>query len=110
MVRPVSVHVVVTPTTQATVLDPIVLPTVYVVPSAGTSVTADVVRRRTTIPARSPSPGLVQLTTTCVLPAVTVDPVTFPGDRLSIVTVVPAVSDPAWMFVPVQLLTSAVTA
>ena len=67
-------------------------------------------RRNTTIEPRSASAGFVHATATWPLPAVTVDAVTFPGDRLSIVTVVPPVSLPACPPVPVQLLTSAVTA
>src|SRR3569832_2060384 len=44
---------------------------------------------------KSPSTGLVQLRFTCELPAVAVAPVTLPGERLSMVTVVPALSLPA---------------
>ena len=58
---------------------------------------------------RSESAGFVQLSATCAFPGVAVDEVTFPGDRLSIVTVVPALSEPAWTFVPVQSLMYAVT-
>ena len=59
---------------------------------------------------RSASAGFVHATATWPLPAVTVDAVTFPGDRLSIVTVVPPVSLPACAFVPVHAVIAAVTA
>ena len=108
---PVSVHVAVgAVTTQATVDAPIVVPTVYVVPSTGVSVTILVVRRSTTIVPRSASPGFVHASDTWLSPGVAVDAVTSPGDRLSIVTVVPAASDPACPFVPVHAEISAVTA
>jgi hypothetical protein len=97
-------------TTQATVLEPIVFPTVYVAPSVGVSVTTEVVRRNTMIDPRSASAGLVQETDTCVLPAVTLEAVTLPGDKLSIVTVVPPLSDPACALVPVHAVIAAVTA
>ena len=110
MVSPVSVHVAVgAATTQATVLEPIVLPTVYVAPSEGVSVTADVARRSTTRLPRSASTGFVQVSTTCALPAVAVAAVTLPGDRLSMVTVVPPVSLPACALVPVHALMREVT-
>ena len=59
---------------------------------------------------RSASAGLVHARTVCVLPAVAVDDVTFPGDKLSTVIVAPAVSLPVCAFVPVQPLISAITA
>ena len=96
-------------TTHATVDAPIVVPTVYVVPSTGVSVTALTVRRNTIIEPRSTSPGFVHASATCVPPAVAVDAVTLPGERLSIVTVVPAASEPACPFVPVHALINAVT-
>ena len=58
---------------------------------------------------RSASPGLVQLTGTCVLPDVTVDDVTLLGDWLSMVIVAPAVSLPAGVFEPVQEQTNGAT-
>ncbi len=78
-------------------------------PSTGTSATADVARRSTMMLPRSASTGLVQLSTTWVLPGVAVAAVTLPGDRLSMVTVALAVSEPVWALVPVQAEMRAVT-
>jgi hypothetical protein len=57
--------------TQATVAEPIVSPPVYVVPSTGTSVTAEVLLRKTTL-AASVVGGVVYARVTWVSPAVAV--------------------------------------
>ena len=75
------------------------------------SPTADPARRSTRIVPRSLSAGLVHASVTCVLPEVAVALLTLPGDRLSIVTVVPPLSLPAWLtFELVHELTRAVSA
>ena len=100
-------------TTHATVAVPIVLPTVYVVPSTGTSATAVVaLRSTTTVPlvVKSESAGLVHARATCALPAVAVDEVTAAGEVLSMVMVALPVSEPAVELVPVIAVTVAVVA
>src|SRR3569832_1385476 len=72
-----------------------VLPTLSLLPSVAVSATAPPGRLNTMTLLKSPSTGLVQLRFTCELPAVAVAPVTLPGERLSMVTVVPALSLPA---------------
>ena len=55
------------------------------------------------------SPGFVQLTVICASPAPALAPLVPVGERLSMVTVVPAVSVPVCEFVPVHELIFAVT-
>src|SRR3569832_2250057 len=88
-----------------------VLPTLLLLPSVAVSATAPPVRLNTMTLLKSPSTGLVQEKKTCELPAVAVAPVTLPGERLSMVTVVPALSLPAvLMLLGLNPLMRAVTA
>ena len=106
-VSPVSVQLVLE-LTQATVLAPTVLPAEYVVPSTGVSATA-AVRRKTRTLSKSASAGLDQLSATSPVPAVQAAALTLAGERLSMLTVVPAVSEPACENVLVQESIFAVT-
>ena len=108
---PVSVQVAVgETTTHATVLAPMVLPTAYVVPSTGVSATAPVVLRNTTALLKSALRGVGPGERDLRIPARARGGGDIARRRLSIVTVVPAVSVPSFaVFVPVQEFIFAVT-
>ena len=96
LVSPVSVQVAVgVETTQATVLDPTISPTIYVVPSVGVSLVAELALLSTTVLWKSESAGLVQLRDAWASPPVAVGLVTLDGEVLSMVTVAESVSVPA---------------
>ena len=92
-----------------TVLVPIVLPCVYVVPSVGALVIEAVLLRITTW-LKSASAELVQFKTTCALPGITLPHVAFAGDALSMVIVALPESVYVFVFVLVIAVTVPVTA